>query len=178
MVSLGDLSGGFRSSEAWDVSDDGSVVVGFSNSSSGDEAFRWTISGGMTGLGDLPGGGFFSIAYAVSADGSIVVGRGTSASGNQAFRWTPDTGMQRLWDVLLAQGVDPAAGGWLNLSQASGITPDGSTIVGYGTRNGNTEGFVAVVPEPGGTMLSWFAAGALLRRRRGKSIFPPQMGHG
>ena len=54
--------------------------------------------------------------------------------------------MKRLWDVLLANGVDPAADGWTTARPANGISADGNTIVGCGPRNGNTEAFVAVIP--------------------------------
>lgn len=63
---LGDLSGGSCESRAFDVSDDGRVVVGVSVSARGEEAFRWTAKGGMVGLGDLPDGRFRSLAHAVS----------------------------------------------------------------------------------------------------------------
>jgi probable HAF family extracellular repeat protein len=48
------------------VSADGSVVVGYGNSDSGFQAFRWTEDAGMVGLGDLPGGPFGSTALGVS----------------------------------------------------------------------------------------------------------------
>ena len=86
---LGDLPGGGFSSQARGVSADGSVVVGRSNSTSGDEAFRWQ-DGKMTGLGDLPGGTFSSYAFDVSANGAVVVGRSFSGSYPtimEAFRW-------------------------------------------------------------------------------------------
>ena len=102
----------------------------------------------MIGLGDLPGGAFDSEAWDASGDGSVVVGYSSTASGTEAFRWTSPGGMERLWDVLLAAGVDPAASGWTNLTYVYGVNLDGSAIAGYGTRNGNTEAFVAVVPEP------------------------------
>jgi hypothetical protein len=87
--------------------------------------------------------------------------------GACAFRWTAGSGMQRLWNVLLAQGVNPAADGWTQLAQARGVSADGSTIVGFGLRNGNTEAFVAVVPEPGCmSLLGAAAATGLTRRRR------------
>ena len=54
--------------------------MGYSDSASGNEAFRWTSSGGMVGLGDLPGGGFSSDAFGVSYDGSVVVGQSSSTS--------------------------------------------------------------------------------------------------
>ena len=61
MVALGDLPGGRFASRAVATSADGSVVVGFSSSaesalSQGNEAFRWTVDGGMVAMGFLPGG--------------------------------------------------------------------------------------------------------------------------
>jgi probable HAF family extracellular repeat protein len=166
MVGLGDLPGGNFYSGASGVSSDGAVVVGYSSAASGREAFRWTAGGGMIGLGKLPGG-FNSFATGVSGDGAVVVGYGNSTSGQEAFLWTAGGGMQRLWDVLLAQGVNPAADGWTSLAAANSVSFDGNTIVGYGTHNGHSEAFLAVVPEPAGlTLLA--ASGALaVRRRRG-----------
>lgn len=57
---LGDLTGGAVLSRAYGTSNDGSIVGGESNSSSGLEAFRWTPGGGMVGLGDLAGGSFLA----------------------------------------------------------------------------------------------------------------------
>src|SRR5262245_33036958 len=49
---LGALPGGSPPySQAWDVSADGSVVVGESRSDLGIEGFRWTMETGMTRLG-------------------------------------------------------------------------------------------------------------------------------
>ena len=142
MVGLGYLPGGGIATDsiAFGVSGDGSVIVGRSSSASGGQAFRWTSDGGMVGLGN-------GVAYGVSGDGSVVVGVGGSGG---AFYWTADGGMRALRDVLLSHGVDPAADGWSSLG-ANGISADGSTIVGSGIRNGNTEAFVAVIPiEPSG----------------------------
>ena len=52
---LGDLAGGDFHSGAFDVSGDGSTVVGYSSSASGDEAFVWDATNGMQGLGTWPG---------------------------------------------------------------------------------------------------------------------------
>jgi probable HAF family extracellular repeat protein len=131
MVGLGDLPGGEFRSFADGVSADGAVVVGFSSSTSGFEAFRWTQAGGMVGLGDLPGGAFSSAARAVSADGSIVVGYGQTAVGNVAFRWTQATGMVGLG------GLPGGTGG----SIATTISADGSVVAGYARSALGTEAF-------------------------------------
>ena len=78
-----------------------------------------------TNIGLFPGG-IVSIANGVSADGSVVVGYGDQKIDGvayevyQAFKWTPSAGMVGL--------------GWLpggrRLSEAYGISADGSTIVG------------------------------------------------
>lgn len=117
----------------------------------------------LTGLGNLPGG-FGIFAFGVSGDGSTVVGRGTSASGPEAFLWTAGGGMERLWDVLLAQGINPAASGWSVLTQANGVSLDGNTIVGYGIRDGNQEAFIAVIPSPSAAAL--LGLGGVLAARR------------
>ncbi len=116
---LGDLLGGGFISVASGVSGDGSVVVGYSISGTGLEAFRWTQATGMVGLGNLPGG-ISSSASGVSADGSVVVGYSNSANGNEAFRWTQVTGMVGLGNLP----------GWSS-SRASGVSADGSVVVGY-----------------------------------------------
>jgi probable HAF family extracellular repeat protein len=172
MVGLGDLPGGDFYSQAFAVSDDGSTVVGKSRSASsvGYEAFRWTEASGMVGLGDLPGGSFDGIAWDVSADGSTVVGVSNSIGdifvGQKAFRWTSARGMEPLWDVLLANGIDPAADGWTTLISANGVSADGNTIVGSGIRYDHVEAFVAVIPEPTSLSLIGLAVPALLRRRQ------------
>ncbi|HEY5378310.1 MAG TPA: autotransporter domain-containing protein [Pseudolabrys sp.] len=129
MVGLGVLPGGTLS-QANGVSADGSVVVGYSTSTNVPfgEAFRWT-SAGMVGLGVLPGG-TFSQANGVSADGSVLVGYSDSSSGQQAIRWTSGTGMKSILDLLVASGVNMA--GW-QLSTATGVSADGTVIVGTGT---------------------------------------------
>jgi len=91
---LGTLPGG-NESRAWDVSGDGSVVVGSGNGPQ-EQAFRWTAADGMVGLGFLDGG-TNSQAFGISADGTAIVGSARDAGGlTQAFRWTADSGMQAL----------------------------------------------------------------------------------
>lgn len=112
-------------SRAFDVSDDGSVVVGADVSDPARrEAFRWTESQGMQGLGDFPGGDFLSGATAVSADGRVVIGGGTARiyATSDGFRWTDVTGLQHI--PPLSTNVPSYQ------SSATGISADGSIIVG------------------------------------------------
>ncbi|MEC4668483.1 MAG: PEP-CTERM sorting domain-containing protein, partial [Nitrospirota bacterium] len=116
---LGHLAGSSFFSVVWDLSADGSVAAGRSNTASGREAFRWTSDGGMVGLGDLPGGYFSSFARALSADGAVVAGYSISTSGYEAFRWTSAGGMVGLGDLP----------GGVFKSVATGVSADGSVIV-------------------------------------------------
>jgi probable HAF family extracellular repeat protein len=156
IIGLGDLAGGDFDSTAYDVSDDGDVVVGRSDSAlyPEGEAFRWTPSGGMVGLGALPGASQ-STAMAVSANGSVVVGYCVSGGAWEAFYWTAETGMVSLRDLLVnTYGLDLT--GW-TLGSAAGISADGLTIVGggayilttmgVGTYQGNQQGWIARI-EP------------------------------
>ena len=81
-------------------------------------------------LGDLPGGDFNSEARAVSADGTVAVGIGAGAGGSEAIRWTDGVGMESVRELLITGGVDMT--GW-TLTQATGISDNGTKIVGNGT---------------------------------------------
>jgi probable HAF family extracellular repeat protein len=174
---LGDLAGGSPYSIALGVSSDGSVAVGQAEGASGFEAFRWTSAGGMVGLGHLSGGSFGS-ASAVSGDGSVVVGYDRVAGvGQVAFIWDPVHGMRDLHQVLTDLGIDLT--GW-GLAEATGISSDGRTIVGYGASpNGQREAWIAFLPEPGASLLVLtgllgLAARRQLRRRSSASAGAPR----
>jgi len=104
---------------AYGASADGSVVVG----QFGNQAFRWTASGGISLLGDLPGGVVDSLANRVSNDGSVVIGYGTSSRGHEAMRWTESAGVVGLGDLP----------GGAFYSDAYGMSADGSVVVGHAT---------------------------------------------
>jgi probable HAF family extracellular repeat protein len=145
MQGLGFLPGGSTSFPNA-ISADGSVIAGTSNSSSGWSAFRWTRSAGMVDIGHLPG---TKITHpgAVSADGSIIVGASfVDRDHGTAFIWDAARGMRSLQSVLETDcGLNLT--GW-HLQNASGITPDGSVIVGWGKNpSGQQEAFRAVLGE-------------------------------
>jgi probable HAF family extracellular repeat protein len=131
---LGDLPGGDPSfsSNARDVSADGSVVVGHSTSSlASPEAFRWE-AGVMTGLGLLPDTSL-SGAQGVSADGAVVVGQSGVLGRDdriEAFRWENGT-MTGLGDL--------PGGSFQSIARAT--SADGSVVVGQGAQNFRLDAF-------------------------------------
>ena len=137
-------------SYAYDVSADGSVVVGSSTDSMTyvSQAYRWVddANGGtMTGLGFLSGFSR-STASGVSADGSVVVGYASNGMDERAFRWSQSTGMESVEDWLSKAGVSTAA--WIDFNVAHSTNSDGSIIVGVGLNaSGNREAFIASVAE-------------------------------
>ncbi|MEJ5250671.1 MAG: hypothetical protein HPY54_10030 [Chthonomonadetes bacterium] len=116
---LGTATGLYGESEAYGISADGSVVVGWASDNNWfRRAFRRTREGEMQNLGTLPGYDI-SRASAVSADGAVVVG--WMEDGNyrrRAFRWTSEGGMQ----TISTLGVEDSA--------AYGVSADGSIVVG------------------------------------------------
>jgi probable HAF family extracellular repeat protein len=112
----------------WQISREGTTIVGWSFSENGREAFRWTRSEGMVGLGDLPGPVFDSQATDVSADGSIVIGIASGSKGVTSFRWTAATGMVDLGRPLGA-GASVLVGASADGSVAIGDSPlDGDRV--------------------------------------------------
>ena len=131
IAGLGYLPGGGDSSGASAISGDGTTVVGSSDSTQGQQAFRMVLGGGMAPLGDLPGGTFEGFASVVSYDGTFVAGRSMSAFGREAFRWSPGPG----FGTMIPLGDLP--GGTFQ-STPTGISADGSIVVGYSATGGTT----------------------------------------
>jgi uncharacterized membrane protein len=155
VVRLPTLGGGIFISDAFDLSADGSVVVGYTPSSrmpNGNlEAFRWTAEGGMKGLGALPGA-TSSQAYGVSADGLVAVG-GSRVGSFNAVVWDEVHGMRRLENVLREEyGLTQLPPG--RLGSARRISADRRTIVGI--TNEPFETWVAYLDHPIGPPLPEF----------------------
>ncbi len=119
-VFLDDGGGTYQSTGAFAVTSDGSVIVGYANTSPALEvAAYWDPGGSIHSIGDLGGGSLHSYADAVSDDGSVIAGLGHTANGSHAFAWTQASGITQL-DPGSADQSDPA-----------GVSGDGRVIVGY-----------------------------------------------
>jgi uncharacterized membrane protein len=120
----------------WNLSFDGSVIVGAGRTEEDDflHAYRWTVDDGAVLLPDLgdPSG---SAAYAVSADGSTIVGHIWADGRFEAVIWDRTLGIHRVKDVLVDSGID--IGDW-EFDSTRGISDDGYVIVGNGI---NPDGF-------------------------------------
>ncbi len=130
MTGLGNLGGAIVSSEAYDISADGSVVVGGASSTvgAGWEAYRWMAQDGMVGLSVLTptplAWASNSSATACSADGAIIFGSDRSNISPDilpvAVRWTSATGFA----IAQLPGVSTA--------NVTGSSNDGAVCVGQG----------------------------------------------
>jgi probable HAF family extracellular repeat protein len=165
---LGYLPGGGSGSGGHGVSDDGKVVVGISDSSSGVRGYRWDAA---TGMAPLPGGG--SYAADVSKDGKVVGGH----ANGEAVIWKMDGSMVALGNSIggglftdirdlngdgsVVIGIGSTAAGfpqamrWQNgvatalsdpptlffTTDAYGVSADGSIVVGGGNSANGSEGF-------------------------------------
>ncbi len=151
------------------LSGDGMTAVGTSYGAL-TRAVRWR-DGAVRNLGLLENA-TYSTSLFVSADGESVVGR----SGERAFVWTESEGMRDLRSML-ADDLGLPLSGWV-LTEASGISADGSVIVGTGVNpRGQVEGWYAVIPEPGSALglavLLWLgrrARGELSRTRHRQGL--------
>ncbi len=108
-------------SDPFDVSADGTYVVGDNRSPGISMGFRWSEALGWESLGSLPGGAANSGAWACSADGATVVGTSSSSlnPNTEAFVWTPGGGIVGLGDLGCGN------------SNAYDVTDDGTLVVGH-----------------------------------------------
>lgn len=126
------------------ITPDGTRIVGFCEGGpEGLVATMWTGSGVMS-LGKM-NGSIPTYAQAVSGDGSIVVGR-TAVSGSEAIIWDQMHQWRPIRTMLLNDyGIDV---GGMSLSEATGISWDGTTIVGRGHNEaGVNQAWMFTVPS-------------------------------
>ncbi|MFN7443516.1 MAG: GC-type dockerin domain-anchored protein [bacterium] len=145
---LPDLSGGTDLGEVYGVSNDGSTIVGWGTDQAGFPAVKWT--GGPTAWAPaalaLRPGSTRAIAYAVNANGSRIVGESILGTTSEAVIWDGNT-VTSLADAIVAAGGFVPAG--VLLVSASGISGDGSVIVGEAVIDGLIDSaFVANLPTP------------------------------
>ncbi|MDC0934643.1 hypothetical protein OAS39_00040 [Pirellulales bacterium] len=117
------------------VSDDGTVVAGFSGGSiDGAQPYRWTAAGGMEALeGTTPGDVPISHVLGISGDGNVVFGR---LQDSKVWRWTEAAGYEltgytgypkavsydgTVWAILPSHDVNAEGTIWVG----SGISPFG-----------------------------------------------------
>jgi probable HAF family extracellular repeat protein len=110
-------------SNAYDLSRDGTTVVGYADDENGYHRAFLLQGGQMTDLGTL--GGNYSYAQFVSADGAVVVGHAYTGNGYyHAFRWSDGV----MTDLGTLGGT---------YSYANDISDDGNVVVGYSYLSGN-----------------------------------------
>lgn len=131
---LGGLPPGGLYCTPYAMSADGTTIVGIgppSDSPSASSVFYWRNSE-FTNLNEIAPAGFTPYyAYGLSGDGSVVVGQGRyTLGGKEAFRW--ENG------VMITLG-DLQNGG--ALSEARGVSADGSIVVGFGYHPDGDEAF-------------------------------------
>lgn len=152
---VGDLPGGIFDSRAYDISPDGSVIVGRSVDSTGTPfvAFMWTELSGIVQLGEGSLNVLRSTARAVSANGEVIVGQfyPENSSTLFAFRWTTSTGMVAL--------VDTAAG--FEQGQAFDVSSDGQYIIGIGRTSITPNQAFRWNASTGVTWLGWLPSNPL-----------------
>ncbi|MEK6700644.1 MAG: hypothetical protein AABZ53_00115 [Planctomycetota bacterium] len=116
------------------ISGDGSTVVGYTGTpSTPARAFRYSGAGTYQTLGTI--GGFTeSEGHGVSGDGAVVIGNAHDRSffSGVAFRWTESGGMQSLGYTRPSHFY----------SDATAISRDGETIVGYSLGGSTADAFV------------------------------------
>jgi len=174
--------------EAWDVSDDGLYVAGWSGLGTDEAnsyAYKATFAGTVwQSTGQLPvtgleaGSSAKTVAYGISPDGNWIVG-GSYQSGYHAILWdTRDADPNNwtyidLWNRAVNLGI---MDGFVSLERAFSVGQEPGTlnpiITGIGTWsdgvNSYTRTWVMMIPEPSVAALAGFGLAALLVLRRRK----------
>jgi probable HAF family extracellular repeat protein len=131
IIGIGAAPHRFPFSLATGVSGDGKVIVGYTATSRGYEAFRYA-EGTLVPLGDLQvAAEFYSKALAISPNGRVIVGTASVGNGLEAFKHVDG--------VMTGLGGFPTYDVW---SEAYSVSDDGNVIVGVADSG---TGFEAVI---------------------------------
>lgn len=140
-----------------DVSNAG-LVVGACCGPNESHAFSWDAIGGGVFLSEPPGPDVRSRALTISGDGQVISGWVQDAAGRRDAQWNQlgelETPMMAADSPLeiLTQMLGLEVAGW-TLS-ARDVSADGLTVVGVGIDpDGQTRGFIGVIPEPSVALL-------------------------
>ena len=173
-VVLPGLPGGDTGTDVAGVSANGNIVIGWAalNNSpipSIRQAAYWSgPNANVVSLGNIYASTYSSEARAASTDGATIVGLTDSPTGRRAFIWDAADGMRDLQTLLSSEGAHLT--GW-QLTEATGISADGTTLVGNGIDpSGNAEAWIATVPEPVSLSSVFMGTWWLLSRRRTRKI--------
>ena len=152
MHGLGDLGGSY--SEAFGVSHDGNIIVGNTLVGGQFHPFRYNVS--MSTMTDMGPALYIGTFAAVSGDGHVAVGQGNGGWGGYAMRQI---------DAAAPENIGHLTGG--SGGEATGVSYDGSVIVGISDNGVTTLGFRYVggvmtsVGTLGGTIYDWSRAWAV-----------------
>ncbi|MEM1027034.1 MAG: hypothetical protein AAGJ38_03030 [Planctomycetota bacterium] len=143
-TNLGVLSG-HSDSYAYDISTDGTTVVGVNdmNGPSLDQTGFYWEGAGMVALSHLSSDLHdSSLARGVSANGDFIVGSSFQATNFQvgsfeAVLWDSNRNIFSIKNLLLSEGIDVEAMGY-DLLQATSISADGRVIIGVGSTPSST----------------------------------------
>jgi uncharacterized membrane protein len=150
--------------DAGAITPDGKVIVGYNYALAGNIGYRWTQATGFVSLDPNGNPAILTNPTAVSADGSTIAGWWYPAGEQTAFVWDAQDGIRSLDQVLTSKGVNVT--GW-DFREVTGMSADGTVVVGIGTHNNNQVGFYAsLVPEPTTFSVCVIAAIAMGLRRR------------
>ncbi|MBY0113391.1 MAG: hypothetical protein K2Y21_11255 [Phycisphaerales bacterium] len=139
-ITLGTLPGG-TTSNGRAISSNAQAATGAADVFGVNHAYRWSAGGGMEDLGLLPGAPVngSSQGLAISADGLVVAGTATDSSSGPRAVISSVLGLLNLNTHLPTLGVNLT--GW-TLTECTGISADGTTLVGNGLLFGQQRGWV------------------------------------
>ena len=138
------------------VSDDGSVIAGYTLVGGNGCPAYWTAA---TGWQPTAVSSSFGTANDITPDGRFIVG----GDGGGAFIWDAIHGERYIKNILTADGVNV---GSLSLSNATGISDDGNVITGETNSGGAIVPWVANIGVPEPASLGLLAPALLLGLRQ------------